>query len=211
MSDEIAADPVPDDIAILSRTRVHDGLCSVEAVRLSQQRRDGAVQEVRREVVRYGGDVVAVLPVDRARRTVLLCRQLRVPMLLEQGDPFPWEVCAGRREAGEEALACAWRELDEELGLVPRTLGHVGVAYTSPGILANRADLYLADYTEADRRSHGGGVAGEGEDIEVVELTCAALAGLLAAGALRDAKTLILVQHLMLTAPALFRQASGTP
>ncbi len=191
-------------ISIISRETVYKGYCSVEAVRVAQVRSDGKAQTLHREVVRYGANVVAILPIDRERRKIMLCRQLRVPMMIDQDDPFPWEVCAGRLEEGENALDGAWRELKEELGVVPTSLFQVLSSYSSPGILGARADLLVAEYSLADRETEGGGLEEEGEDITVLEMDCSAVAELYRTGELRDAKTILLVQYMMLKEPALF-------
>lgn len=198
----------PSRVEILSRREVYRGRATVEEITLRQTRRDGSAQDLTREVVRYGSNVVAVLPIDIARGCLLLCRQLRVPMLIDQNDPYPLEVCAGRLEQGEDPEEGARRELLEEFGVTARTLTHVMASYTSPGILGARADLYLAAY-DGTSRAAGGGLADEGEDIAVIELSFADAAALLMKGSLRDAKSVILLQHLMLRHPALFPGSVG--
>ncbi|NBN64573.1 NUDIX domain-containing protein [Pannonibacter tanglangensis] len=195
-------------IEILSRREVYRGRATVEEVTLRQRRRDGGHQEITREIVRYGRNVVAVLPLDLERGCLLLCRQLRVPMLVDQGDPRPFEVCAGRLEEGEDAADGARRELLEEFGVAALSLTPVMVCYTSPGILGARADLFLAGYDGAARAA-GGGLLAEGEDIEVLEVGFAEAARLLAEGRLRDAKSVILLQHLMLRHPDRFGPLAG--
>ncbi|MFN4012160.1 MAG: NUDIX domain-containing protein [Pannonibacter sp.] len=198
----------PSRVEILSRREVYRGRATVEEITLRQTRRDGSAQDITREVVRYGSNVVAVLPVDIARGCLLLCRQLRVPMLIDQNDPYPLEVCAGRLEQGEDREDGARRELLEEFGVTALTLTHVMASYTSPGILGARADLYLAGY-DGTSRAAGGGLADEGEDIDVIELSFADAAALLMTGSLRDAKSVILLQHLMLRHPGLFPTMNG--
>lgn len=202
-----APDNTVPDVEILSRREVYRGRASVEEITFRQRRRDGSVQDLTREVVRYGLNVVAVLPVDPVEGRLLLCRQLRLPMLVDQNDPFPLEACAGRLEQGEDAEEGARRELLEEFGVTALTLTHVMASYTSPGILGARADLYLATYDSAARAS-GGGLAEEGEDIEVLEMGFAEAAHLLRTDQLRDAKSVILLQHLMLRHPDRFPAAS---
>jgi ADP-ribose pyrophosphatase len=58
--------------------------------------------------------------------------------------------------------------------------------------------LFLADVSEADRIGDGGGVDHEGENIEVVEIPLAELFRMAREGRIPDAKTLIIVQRLML-------------
>lgn len=203
-----APDNTVTDVEILSRREVYRGRASVEEITFRQRRRDGSVQDLTREVVRYGLNVVAVLPIDPVEGRLLLCRQLRLPMLVDQNDPFPLEACAGRLEQGEDAEEGARRELLEEFGVAALTLTHVMASYTSPGILGARADLYLATYDSAARAS-GGGLAEEGEDIEVLEMGFAEAAQLLRTGQLRDAKSVILLQHLMLKHPDRFPAVSA--
>lgn len=202
-----APDNTVPDVEILSRREVYRGRASVEEITFRQRRRDGSVQDLTREVVRYGLNVVAVLPIDPVEGRLLLCRQLRLPMLVDQNDPFPLEACAGRLEQGEVAEEGARRELLEEFGVTALTLTHVMASYTSPGILGARADLYLATYDSAARAS-GGGLAEEGEDIEVLEMGFTEAAHLLRTGQLRDAKSVILLQHLMLKHPDRFPAVS---
>ena len=47
--------------------------------------------------------------------------------------------------------------------------------------------------------SSGGGIAEEGEDIEVLEMDFDAAMGEISSGGIRDAKTIMLLQHAALT------------
>lgn len=203
MNDDLLAVPTSDEITILSRRRAYDGFCKVDVVEVEYTSRDGTRRRMHREL-HHHGNAVAVLPVDRDRKTVLLIRQLRIPSLLEHGCGFPLEVCAGLIDPGEDATAAAAREMAEELGFRPRKLRAIGSVLPSPGILGEKMDLFLADYCAADKNGSTGGIAEEGEDIEILEFFCADLAGLIRNGALQDAKTMVLVQHLMLEEPELF-------
>lgn len=193
-------------ISVRARRMVYEGRCTVEEITVDQARSDGGQQTIVREVVRYGRNVVAILPVDRRRKCLLLCRQLRVPVMADQDDPFPWEVCAGRLEEGEDVLDGARRELMEEFGVEAQALKLACSSYSSPGILGSRVDHFLCDYSGTERQ-RGGGLVEEGEDITVHEMTCSEAATLWRQGAIRDAKALILLQHLMLTEPELFSGA----
>jgi 8-oxo-dGTP pyrophosphatase MutT (NUDIX family) len=72
-------------------------------------------------------------------------------------------------------LDAARREAAEEVGVVLQHLEPVGQVYSSPGAMTERIDLFLGEYTSADRQSAGGGLAHEGEEIEVLELPLARL------------------------------------
>ncbi len=153
----------------------------------------------RREVIDHG-DVAVVLPVDRARRTVLLARQWRAPALARGGDPYVLEACAGIIDPGETPEATAIREAWEELGVRVTKLEPVGSIQASPGTLAEIMHLYLAPFGPEDRHGDGGGLDHEGETIEVVEMPFEGFFALAGTAQAMDGKTLILAQHLMLEA-----------
>jgi hypothetical protein len=73
-----------------------------------------------------------------------------------------------------------------------------------PGISTELMHLYLAPYGPGDRTGAGGGVAGEHENITIVEMKLFDLAAMADRGELVDLKTLALVQTLRLRRPDLF-------
>ena len=90
------------------------------------------------------------------------------------------------------------REAEEELGFRVHDLREAGNVFMSPGALTERVSLFIGTYSPDDRITNGGGVATEGEDIEVIELPLATAYGMIASGEIVDAKTIILLQHAML-------------
>jgi nudix-type nucleoside diphosphatase (YffH/AdpP family) len=153
-------------------------------------------------------DAAAVLPYDPGRRTVVLVRQFRVPVMHRQGEPDLLEAIAGLLEGGEPEES-ARREAMEEAGLRLGTLEPVGSVWSSPGAISERMHLFVAPYTAADRVADGGGLAEEHEDIEVLEIGCGELARMLDENVISDLKTLVLAQALRLRHPALFEEARG--
>ena len=151
------------------------------------------------------GNAVAVLPYDPVRRTAILVQQMRAPALYAAKHVHVLEAVAGRIDDGEDAETCARREAVEETGFRPRALERVAHAWAMPGVSTEQMDLFLGEYSEADRVGPGGGVAGEHENIEVIELPLSKLAAMADAGDLHDMKTLLLVQTLRLRRPELFR------
>ena len=149
------------------------------------------------------GDAVAVLPYDPARRVALLIRQFRAPPFVVVGDGMMLELPAGRQDE-DDPLACARRELMEEVGLRVDTLIHIASVWTMPGLSTERAHLYLALYSLGDRVAVGGGLAEEQEQIEVLELPLSTLADMADMGTLTELKTLTLLQTLRLRQPHLF-------
>lgn len=151
----------------------------------------------------HHGEAAAVLPYDAERRCVLLVRQERVGPLY-WGDPerLP-EVPAGGLD-GKTPDATAIEEAFEEAGVRLVELEPVVHAYAMPTVSSERIWLYLAPYTSAARTGAGGGLAHEGEQMVVEEVSLGDLARLMSEGKLRDMKTLVLAQALQLRRPDLF-------
>lgn len=159
---------------------------------------------IHREVEDHG-HAVAVLPYDPERRTALLARQLRSgPLVNGETVPHLLEAPAGMIDAGETPAAAARREALEEIGVRLGELQPLGRAYTSPGTTTETVTLFLATCSAADRVAEGGGLAGETEEIEVVEMGLDDLAALADAGDLPDLKTLVLISRLRIERPDLF-------
>ena len=109
--------------------------------------------EIKRAIVQHGGSAV-MMPVDEKGR-VLLVKQYRLP-----AKAFLWELPAGRVDKGETVLQAAKRELTEETGLKAKKWTKLTSFYVSPGFLAEKMTVFLAEdlnpwRTEADgRRAH---------------------------------------------------------
>lgn len=160
-----------------------------------------------REVLN-SGDAAAVLPYDLERRTVILVRQFRAPVMHIENRPDSLEAIAGLLDE-DQPEACARREAMEEAGLRIGRLEPLGHFWSAPGITTERLHLFLAPYTQADRVAEGGGLAEEHEDIEVLEVGFDELVRLAAGNAIADMKTMILIQALQLRHPQAFASAKG--
>lgn len=165
--------------------------------------------EVTREIEDHGR-AVAVLPYDPHRRTAVLVKLLRAPVLLSSGEPELLEVPAGMLDDEEDPADAARRETHEEAGLRLSALEYVGRVWSSPGISTEQMDLYLAAYAESDRVDSGGGVAGEHENITVVEMPLNELWSMIERRELTDLKTQALVLHLHARHPQLFRPGAAS-
>ena len=184
-------------LKITERNRVFDGWNTLDVVSVETLADDGISRQHEREVLDHG-PVVAVLAYDPNRRQALLARQWRAALLAMGDDPFLLEACAGLIDAGETPPQAAIREAEEELGLHLEAVRKVGEVYASPGALTEKIHLFLATYGLQDRKSDGSGLDHEGEDIEIVEMPLDELFKMTRAGTIADAKTLILVQKLIL-------------
>ena len=76
----------------------------------------------------------------------------------------------------------------------PGECGAAAPLTMSPGASAEKMHLFVAEYGPGDRVGRDGGVAGEGERIELLELPLARAWEMVAVGGINDAKT-VLLQH----------------
>ena len=182
---------------IVGRKSVFKGWNAFDLVTVEAVDRHGEVRRLEREVIDHG-DATVVLTFDPQRRVAILVRQWRAPLIRDEGDPYLLEVCAGIIDPGESPEEAGRREAEEEIGIRIGAMRKVGTVVPSAGTLTERMHLFIAEVSSKDRTSKGGGKAGEGEDIEILEMPLDELFERARRGAIEDAKTLILVQHLML-------------
>lgn len=165
-----------------------------------QRHADGRWTREQRETYDRG-DGATVLLYDTGRRTVLLTRQFRYPVYVNgHPDGLLVETAAGLLDDDDPESAMR-REAAEELGVHVGELEHVFAVWMSPGSVTERLHFYAAPYTSADRTGAGGGVAEEGEDIEVLELDIGAALEQVRTGGIADAKTIVLLQWSVLQGP----------
>lgn len=160
------------------------------------RRREGGWERQSREVYDRGHGA-AILPHDPVRGTVLLVRQFRFPAWMTGYREPLLEVCAGLLDA-DDPVTCIRKEAEEELGYRMEKVSLAFNPYMSPGSVSERLWCFTAEYTPEDRMSDGGGAAGEGEDIEVLELSLDDAFAAIGDGRIIDAKTIMLIQHLVL-------------
>src|SRR5215218_4828791 len=102
--------------------------------------------EIKRAIVQHGGSAV-MMPVDDKKR-ILLVRQYRLP-----ARAFMWELPAGRVDKGETVLQAAKRELTEETGLKARKWTKLASFYVSPGFLAEKMTVFLAEHLKEGEKT----------------------------------------------------------
>lgn len=172
---------------------------TLQKVTFDHTRKDGSSQTLAREIYHIGPGA-AVLPLDRERGTVLLVRQFRLPPHIN-GDPaLLVEACAGIVENGDDPAEAIRKELEQEVGYRVHNLRKVFELYMNPGVATEIVHLFTAQYSPADHIGKGGGIRGEGEEIEVLELPLLQAWDMVAAGQIVDAKTVVLLQHARLQA-----------
>ncbi len=135
------------------------------SVSYAQRRRDGEQQQRKREIYDHGNSAV-ILPYDPARRTVLLTRQLRLPVFLKEGAESVLEACAGKLD-GATAEQRIRKEIEEELGYRIIEVERLFELYVSPASIMEKIFFFTCSYSPAQRISSGGGVS---DDVTPVHL-----------------------------------------
>lgn len=188
-------------IRIVEQTTVWKRFIHLRTIVLEQTRSDGRVEFLNREVHDHGA-AAAILLVDPGRHSVVLVRQFR-PGAFFGGhkDGFLLEIPAGLLD-GDSPEAAVSREVMEETGYAISDARYLFDSYSSPGTLTERVSCFAARVDTTKRVGRGGGVDGEGEDIEIVEMPIDDAYGLIATGGIVDAKTIMLLQWLMLNRAA---------
>jgi nudix-type nucleoside diphosphatase (YffH/AdpP family) len=162
------------------------------------QRSDGSWQRQSREAYDRGNGAVILL-YNRARRTVLLTRQFRLPTYINgNADGMLIEACAGLLDQ-DDPVTCIRRETQEETGYRVHDVRKVFQAYMSPGSVTEILHFFVGEYRDEDKVSDGGGHEHEGEDIETLEITLERAFEMMGSGEICDAKTIMLLQHAKLT------------
>jgi nudix-type nucleoside diphosphatase (YffH/AdpP family) len=184
---------VKDRIRITSVDSLSENWNKLEKVNLEYTRADGETQSLSREIY-HVGDGATLLLHDVARRTVVLVRQFRLPAYLRGASGDLLETPAGFLDgaAPEERMRL---EAEEETGYRIASMQKVFEALMVPGCVTHAVHCFVAAYTPQDRVSAGGGLADEGEDIEVVELSIDEALAMIDRGEITDGKTIMLLLY----------------
>lgn len=192
-------------MTVKDRLRIHetrllsDNWYVLKTTRFDWKRRDGRWQTQEREHYDRGNGAV-LLPYNPAARTVLLVRQFRLPAYLNGYDDLLIEAAAGLLDDAEPEVRIR-AEVEEELGYRLGAVRKVFEAFMSPGSVTEILHFFVAEYDPSMKIGDGGGHPDEGEDIEVLEPMLDEALAMIADGRIRDAKTIMLLQHLAMTLP----------
>ncbi|MGL3213873.1 GDP-mannose pyrophosphatase [Bradyrhizobium sp. BR 1433] len=175
-------------VELLSKRRYE-----LKSATFDYRRANGEWQTQVREVYDRGNGA-ALLPYNLTTRCVVLVRQFRFPAFANGYDDLLIEVAAGMLDDAEpEARIRA--EAEEEIGYRLAHVRKVFEAFTSPGAVTEKLHCFVAEYDAAMRIGDGGGLADEGEDIEVLELSIDDALAMISDGRIVDAKTIMLLQY----------------
>jgi len=161
------------------------------------KRSNGEWQTLNRETYDRGNGATILL-INSKRRALILTRQFRFPAFVNGlEDGFLLEACAGLLDSAD-AEETIRREVADETGFHIERPHKICELYMSPGSVTEKLYFFMAEYSHDLRVSNGGGDAAEGEDIEIAELPYEEAFAMMRSGEIKDAKTLILLQHLAL-------------
>jgi nudix-type nucleoside diphosphatase (YffH/AdpP family) len=183
------------DTETISKRFVHLQKVTIDHVRL-----DGGRQTVVREIHDHG-NAATILLYDPATTSVVMVRQLRVPVFLNGGEGWLIETPAGLLDGDDPATAIA-REAMEETGYLVENPRYLFDAYMSPGTLTERVSFFAAEIDASKRVGAGGGLEDEGEDIEILELPLSEALAMIGRGEICDGKTIMLLQWAQMNYPA---------
>jgi nudix-type nucleoside diphosphatase (YffH/AdpP family) len=189
---EFAVTDISNRVKLHGLTVLSDNHYILRKADFSWRRADGTWQRMQREAYDRGNGA-AILLYDLARRTVVLTRQFRMPAFLSGYRQTMIEAAAGLLDdASPEARIRA--EAQEETGYTVGAVRKVFALFMSPGAVTEQLHLFVAPYDAAAKTGAGGGIADEGEDIEVLELPFDAAMAMVEDGRICDAKTVVLLQ-----------------
>jgi nudix-type nucleoside diphosphatase (YffH/AdpP family) len=184
---------IADRIRVREVTLLSDSHYVLRKTTFDWRRGDGRWQTQTRETYDRGNGAV-LLPYDPVRGTVLLTRQFRYPAYVNGYDGLLIEAAAGLLDnASPEDRIRA--EAEEEIGYRLRGVRKVFECFMSPGSVTEKLHFFVAEYDPSMRIGAGGGVAEEGEDIDVLELPLGEALAMIDSGKICDAKTVMLLQH----------------
>jgi len=152
------------------------------------------------------GNGAALLAYNLAQRSVVLVRQFRYPAFVNGHDDLLIEAAAGLLD-NESPEVRILAEAEEETGYRLGDIRKIFEAFMSPGAVTEKLHFFVAEYEPHMKVGSGGGIADEGEEIEVLELPIDQALAMIADGRIADAKTIMLLQYAALN---IFTRASTT-
>jgi nudix-type nucleoside diphosphatase (YffH/AdpP family) len=161
------------------------------------RRANGEWQTQHRETYDRGNGAT-LLPYNLAQRTVVLVRQFRYPAFVSGYDDLLIEAAAGLLDNETPELRIR-AEVEEEAGYRLGEVIKIFEAFMSPGAVTEKLHFFVAEYEPTMRVGSGGGLASEGEEIEVLELPIDQALAMIADGRIADAKTILLLQYAALS------------
>jgi nudix-type nucleoside diphosphatase (YffH/AdpP family) len=184
---------ISDRIRVKDVRLLSDNHYTLKTTTFEWRRGNGEWQTQHRETYDRGNGAT-LLPYNVAQRTVVLVKQFRYPAYVNGYDDLMIEAAAGLldNDSPENRIRA---EAEEETGYRLGEIRKVFEAFMSPGSVTEKLHFFVAAYEPAMQVGSGGGIADEGEDIEVLELKIDQALAMIADGRIADAKTIMLLQY----------------
>jgi len=188
------AKEIQERIRIKESKLLSDNWYVLKTTTFDYRRNNGEWQTQHRETYDRGhGATILLYNLDK--KTVILPKQFRFPAFVTNpADGFLIETAAGLldKASPEDRIRA---EAEEETGYRVEQVEKVFESYMSRGAVTEKIHFFTATYDPSTKVSEGGGVEGEGEEIEVLELSFTDAMDMINSGEIMDAKTIMLLQH----------------
>lgn len=184
-------------IKILKTEILSDNWYTLNKVTFEYQKNNGTLETQSREAYDRGNGATILL-YNKESKTVILTKQFRLPTYINGNeDGMMIEACAGLLDK-DNPEDCIKRETEEELGYEISDVKKVFEVYMSPGSVTEILYFFIAEYSKSMKINDGGGLEEEQEEIEVLELDINKALEMIDLGEIKDAKTIMLLQHVRL-------------
>ncbi len=171
-----------------------DNWYTLNKVSYDYQKPDGQWESQTREAYDRGNGATILL-YNKQHQTVILTRQFRLPTYVNGNDNgMLIEACAGLLDE-HNAEDCIKKETEEETGYRISKVQKIFESYMSPGSVTEVLYFFVAEYQHHMKVNQGGGLEHEQENIEVLELDFQEAYDMISTGAIKDGKTIMLLQY----------------
>lgn len=185
------------NVSIEKTEILSDNWYTLKKVTFNIKKENGNTETQSREAYDRGNGAVILL-YNTHTKNVILTRQFRLPTYINGNlDGMLIEACAGLLD-NDNPEDCIKRETEEETGYKISKVEKIFEAYMSPGSVTEILHFFIAEYSDDMKINEGGGLEEEGENIEVLQLEFDETLSMIDKGEIKDAKTIMLLQHLRL-------------
>lgn len=185
------------NVSIEKTEILSDNWYTLKKVTFNIKKQNGETETQSREAYDRGNGAVILL-YNISLKKVILTRQFRLPTYINGNtDGMLIEACAGLLDDNNPE-DCIRKETEEETGYKISKVEKIFEAYMSPGSVTEILYFFIAEYSDEMKINKGGGLEEEGENIEVLELDFNKTLSMIDKGEIKDAKTIMLLQHLRL-------------
>jgi nudix-type nucleoside diphosphatase (YffH/AdpP family) len=185
------------NVSIEKTEVLSDNWYTLKKITFNIKKENGDTETQSREAYDRGNGAVILL-YNTHTKNVILTRQFRLPTYINGNlDGMLIEACAGLLD-NDNPEDCIKRETEEETGYKISKVEKIFEAYMSPGSVTEILHFFIAEYSDDMKINDGGGLEEEGENIEVLQLQFDETLSMIDNGEIKDAKTIMLLQHLRL-------------